>query len=59
MQDFLASQPGVEPGALADAVAAAREGSSGAPKRWFRMIRTTLANEAAPRGSPGDDALLE
>lgn len=59
MQAFLASHPAVEPGALADAVSAARDGRSGAPKRLFRMIRTALVNEAAPGRSRGDDALLE
>jgi ribosome-associated protein len=59
VQEFLAAHPGVDAAALDEAVAAARAGGSGAPKRLFRMIRSILDDEAASRGSPRDDALLE
>lgn len=56
---FLAAHPGVDPGPLEEALAAARAGRSGAPKRLFRHIRAILDHRDASRESPRDDALLE
>jgi ribosome-associated protein len=59
MQAFLLAHPGADAAALEDAVTAARERRSGAPKRLFRMVRTIIDQEAAAAGSPRGDALLE
>jgi ribosome-associated protein len=57
---FLAAHPGAtETEELADAVAAAREGRSGAPKRLFRIVRAIIETGGVAGGSPRDDALLE
>ena len=59
LEAFLAAHPGAAAAELADAVTAARDGRSGAPKRLFRMVRTSIETGGAAAGSPGGDALLE
>jgi len=59
VQAFLLAHPGADAAALEEAVTAAREGRSGAPKRLFRMVRAIIDDEAAAAGSPRGDALLE
>jgi hypothetical protein len=49
--------PGLDAGELAEAVEAAREGRSGAPKRLFRMIKALV--EQPPRRTTARMALLE
>jgi ribosome-associated protein len=59
LEAFLAAHPGAAAAELADAVIAARDGRSGAPKRLFRMVRSIIETGGAAAGSPRDDALLE
>lgn len=59
LEAFLAAHPGAAAAELADAVTAAREGRSGAPKRLFRLVRTIIDDKGAAAGSPRGDALLE
>ena len=59
LEAFLAAYPGAAAGELADAVTAARDGRSGAPRRLFRMVRTIIETGGADAGSPRGDALLE
>jgi ribosome-associated protein len=59
MQAFLQAYPDADAAALEEAVAAASEGRSGAPRRLFRMVRTIIDQDAAAAGSPRGDALLE
>lgn len=59
LEAFLAAYPGAVAAELADAVAAAREGRSGASRRLFRMVRTIIETGAPAAGSPRGDALLE
>lgn len=47
LQAFLAAFPDADAAALEDAVIAARQGRSGAPKRLFRMLRAIVAEDAA------------
>ena len=56
---FLAAYPDADPAALQDAVIAARQDRSGAPKRLFRMLRAVVEEQATGRGSPGGATLLE
>lgn len=56
---FVAAYPGADSAALGAALTAAAEGRSGASKRLFRIIRTSVAGEAGQNGSPRGDALLE
>lgn len=56
---FLVAYPDADPAALGATLAAAVEGRSGASKRLFRTIRTSVAGEAGEGASPRGDALLE
>jgi ribosome-associated protein len=54
---FKAAYADVDVDAFADAIAAARAGRSGAPKRLFRMVRDVVAANAGadmPPGGPAD-----
>lgn len=59
VQSFLAAYPDTDAAALADAVTAARQGRSGAPRRLFRLLGAIVAEHAAGKGSPGGATLLE
>jgi ribosome-associated protein len=59
VQAFLSAYPEIDAAALVEAVAAARDGRSGAAKRLFRMLRPIVERHAAGGGSPGGAALLE
>lgn len=59
IEAFVAAYPGVDADAFESAVAAAREGRSGAPKRLFRMVKAIVDAAAAQTVSPRGDALLE
>ena len=62
LQAFLSAHPGTgeqDAARLADTLAAAREGRSGAARRLFRELREILQREAGRDGSPGGAALLE
>ncbi|HRP87048.1 MAG TPA: ribosome biogenesis factor YjgA [Gammaproteobacteria bacterium] len=56
---FLATYPLTDAAALAEAVTAARQQRSGAPKRLFRMLRDIVERQAVAHGSPGGATLLE
>lgn len=59
VQSFLAAYPDTDAAALADAVTAARQGRSGAPRRLFRLLGAIVTEHAAGEGSPGGATLLE
>lgn len=62
LRDFLSAHPASderEARQLADTLAAAREGRSGAARRLFRELRAVLEREQGGDRSPGAAALLE
>jgi ribosome-associated protein len=59
LEVFIAAHPGADRAALGEAVRAAQDGRSGAPKRLFRMIHAILAPATGANRPPHDDALLE
>lgn len=59
LEAFFAAHPGADRAAFGEAVTAARDGKSGAPKRLFRMIHAILAPATGVPRPPRDDALLE
>lgn len=59
LQALLADYPEADKEALAETLAAAQQGRSGAPRRLFRMLKEIVDEGAAKRGSPSSPALLE
>ena len=56
---FLAEYPGADEAVLAETLAAAQQGRSGAPRRLFRMLKDIVDQGAAQGRSPPGPALLE
>lgn len=59
LRAFLADYPAADQGALAETLAAALQGRSGAPRRLFRMLKEIVDQADAQDDSPRGPALLE